>query len=86
MSARYRPRPPTMAAHRPDPNLTVTINGERHEVPTGTSVAELLERLRVDPRHSAVERNRTIVPRSAFATTPLVAGDELEIVTLVGGG
>ena len=34
----------------------------------------------------AVERNRDVVPQSRHAETVLAAGDELEVVTLVGGG
>jgi thiamine biosynthesis protein ThiS len=36
--------------------------------------------------HSPVELNRRIVPRSRYAATSLADRDELEIVTLVGGG
>jgi thiamine biosynthesis protein ThiS len=34
----------------------------------------------------AVERNRELVPRDRWATTPLSDGDKLEIVHFVGGG
>ncbi len=67
-------------------NLRVTINGEQHELPPSSSVATLLARLGIDARHTAIERNRELVPRSRFDSTPLASGDVLEIVTLVGGG
>ena len=66
--------------------LTLTVNGERREVPPGTTVADLLASLAVPPRGTAVERNRELVPRSAHDRTALEAGDAVEIVTLVGGG
>ncbi|MHC4079541.1 MAG: sulfur carrier protein ThiS [Planctomycetota bacterium] len=33
-----------------------------------------------------MERNRKIVPKARHGDTPVEAGDQLEIVTLVGGG
>lgn len=66
--------------------ITATINGERLELTLGTTVQQLCERFRADPRHTAVERNLAILPRQAFATTIVAEGDVLEIVTLVGGG
>jgi thiamine biosynthesis protein ThiS len=66
--------------------MDVVINGERKEVAAGTTVAALLEGLRLKPRHVAVERNRNLVPRAQHAACVLETGDRLEIVTLVGGG
>lgn len=65
---------------------TVVINGEAHALDRELSVQDLLARLGLDPRHVAVERNRDIVPKAAFATTQLQEGDRLEVVTFVGGG
>jgi thiamine biosynthesis protein ThiS len=38
------------------------------------------------PDRVAVERNRSIVPKSEWPTTQLAEGDRLEIVHFVGGG
>lgn len=68
--------------------LQLRINGEARsfdDVET-LSVRDLLERLNVDTRHVAVERNRELVPKRGFEEAVLKDGDELEIVTLVGGG
>ena len=46
----------------------------------------LLVALGLDGRKVAVERNEAIVPRSAYDTTVLAAGDSLEIVHFIGGG
>ena len=75
--------PDSPAAESP---LALTVNGERREVPAGSTVADLLAALAVPARGSAVERNRELVPRRDHAATALVAGDRVEIVTLVGGG
>ena len=66
--------------------LTITVNGEAMRLPAGASVADLLERLRVATPRVAVERNREILPRAAYGSTPLADGDFFEVVELVGGG
>ena len=66
--------------------MLITVNGQEREVDEGSTVAGLLETLRLDPRQLAVERNLELVPRTAHAATVLGAGDRLEVVTLVGGG
>ncbi len=66
--------------------LSITLNGAPHSVAAGSSLADLLGTLEIDPAHVAVERNLEIVPRSAFGTILLVERDQLEIVHFVGGG
>lgn len=67
-------------------DIQVTINGEQQSVPQGTTVAELLRALGKEPRYLAVERNLELIPRSRHAECVLLSQDEIEIVTLVGGG
>lgn len=64
----------------------IFVNGEAKQVPAGTTVAQLLAELKLEPKHCAVEINLEIVPRAKHAERLLAAGDRLEIVTLVGGG
>ena len=66
--------------------IAITVNGSAMRVPTGASVADLLERLRVSTPRVAVERNREILPKSQFGATVLAEGDAYEVVELVGGG
>jgi thiamine biosynthesis protein ThiS len=66
--------------------LRITVNGESLSVPTGTSVAGLLERLGMANPRVAVERNRDIVPKASYRDTELLEGDVFEVVELVGGG
>jgi len=66
--------------------MRLKINGEWAEYDGLTMVAELLARLDLDPLRVAVERNKLIVRRATFGETELAENDELEIVTLVGGG
>jgi thiamine biosynthesis protein ThiS len=66
--------------------IPISVNGEAREIPAPATVADLLARIGLDIRKVAVERNLEIVPRSTYATTPLAAGDRLEIVHFIGGG
>lgn len=66
--------------------MKVTVNGQERELAEGTTIADLLAELRLDPRMLAVERNLDLVPRGQHAETQLAEGDRVEVVTLVGGG
>ncbi|HEY4241445.1 MAG TPA: sulfur carrier protein ThiS [Kofleriaceae bacterium] len=67
-------------------SIAVTVNGEARELPPGTTVAGLIGTLGLADKRVAVERNREVIPRASHATTELLAGDQLEVVTFVGGG
>ena len=71
--------------HIANMDIAITLNGEPRAVAAST-VAELLREIGLDTRKVAVERNEEIVPRSTYADTRLVAGDQLEIVHFIGGG
>ena len=66
--------------------MQVRINGEARTFDAPMTVAALLAELGFDARRIAVERNREIVRRSAFAETALDDGDRVEIVHFIGGG
>jgi sulfur carrier protein len=66
--------------------VNILVNGEPREIAIGSTVAQLLESLRLDPRSLAVELNLDVIPRGRHAECLLHDGDRLEIVTLVGGG
>ena len=66
--------------------VSVRINGEHRRMPEGTTIAEMINQLGLDPHRVAVERNLEIVPRSTFAAAPVEDGDDYEIVHFVGGG
>lgn len=66
--------------------LQLTLNGETRAFSDVADVAALVSALGLDTRKVAVERNLTIVPRSAYAATSLVDGDRIEIVHFIGGG
>ena len=66
--------------------MKLQINGEEREVAEGLTLAALLEQLAMKADRVAVELNREIVRRDAWAQTHLQPGDRLEIVQFVGGG
>lgn len=66
--------------------MRIVLNGTTREIEAGTSLTMLVAQLGGDPRGIAIERNREIVPKSAYASTLLEDGDELELVQFVGGG
>jgi len=71
-------------------NLTnlveIVVNGEPAAVPAGLTVAGLLGHLGVDGGRVAVELNREIVRKAAWAETTVEPGAKVEIVLFVGGG
>lgn len=64
----------------------ITLNGEQREWPEPKTVAALLAQLGIDTRMVAVEHNRVVVKRAQYAETRIHEGDEVEIVSFVGGG
>jgi sulfur carrier protein len=67
------------------PEITITVNGERKRVDAEWTVADLVASMNLRGP-VAVERNHAIVVRAEHATTKLAEGDQLEIVSFVGGG
>lgn len=66
--------------------VLVMLNGQEKNIPQDVSVSGLLEHLKMKPQGIAVEINREIVPRSAFETRRIGAGDTIEVLRMVGGG
>ncbi len=66
--------------------IDIVLNGAPRQFATALTVAALLEHEGLLGKRVAVERNGAIVPKSLHATTPVEAGDQLEIVVAVGGG
>ena len=63
----------------------VKINGEWLDE-AGKTLAEYLAGTDYDPKLIAAERNGDIVPKARYDQTVLADGDEVEIVSFVGGG
>lgn len=65
--------------------MLIKVNGQDQELPDGADIHAVLVAHKLTPDKVAVELNRRLV-RAEKYNTPLKAGDELEIVTFVGGG
>jgi thiamine biosynthesis protein ThiS len=66
--------------------MKIAVNGKEREVAPGTSVRQLIELLAPKGAACATEVNRELVPRREQEKRALQEGDQVEIVTLVGGG
>lgn len=80
--------------------VEIKLNGEPYSIESSSTVENLLQQLaknRQSKQNSsqtqsgnlgavAVELNAEIVPHNQFGQTQLESGDEVEVVTLVGGG
>lgn len=66
--------------------MRIVLNGDPYDVPGPVTIAGLLERLDIDSRRVAVERNLVVLKRALFETTEVSDGDQIEIVNFVGGG
>ena len=66
--------------------MTITLNGDKHELAAPVSVSALLQQLDIDARRVAVELNLTVVKKTAYDSSVVKEGDEVEIVNFVGGG
>jgi thiamine biosynthesis protein ThiS len=66
--------------------MRLSVNGKPVELPDGSTFAALLGHLAIDGARVAIERNQDIVPRRSWGQEELRDGDQIEIVTFVGGG
>lgn len=62
------------------------INGKDSPAAAGKSLAEYLDGSNYDVKRVAAEINGAVVPKSRYADVTLKDGDEVEIVSFVGGG
>ena len=69
-----------------DGTISIRVNGAHRRMAAGGSFADLAMELGLEPTRVAVERNMEIVPRSTLGQVLVADGDEIEIVTMVGGG
>jgi sulfur carrier protein len=66
--------------------VQVIVNGEPREVPSGTTVGQLVVTVTDLASGVAAAVNGEVVPRGSWAAWPLGDGDRVEVVTAVQGG
>ncbi len=67
-------------------SVRVRLNGESRELPDGSTIAQAVAALTAAAAGVAAAVNGDVVPRAAWAATPLHDGDRVEVVTAVQGG
>ncbi|MGH3941287.1 MAG: sulfur carrier protein ThiS [Pseudonocardiaceae bacterium] len=66
--------------------MTITVNGEPWELPDGTVVADVLQRLGAPSFGVAVALDDAVLPRDSWPTAVLRDGATVEVLTAVQGG
>ena len=69
----------------PVKTMNLKVNGDARDLPEGETIRTLVLRYNLKPEKVSIELNRRLVRASGY-DTPLKEGDEVEIVTFVGGG
>ena len=70
---------------KPTQSINITVNGKPQKSNGSHSVAQLLADMDVRTNAIAVEVNGSLLVRDNFDRV-LIEGDQIEIVTLAGGG
>lgn len=65
--------------------MQIKLNGEQREVQT-TTVAQLISSYSLNPEAVVIEINGVIAQKQDWPTTTINDGDQVEIVSFVGGG
>ena len=66
--------------------MNCIVNGEQRELPEGTTIEQLLSLLEMSDLVCAVEIDKQLVPNRERGDRVLEDGQQIEIVTLIGGG
>lgn len=66
--------------------MIIILNGENRDIDNNTTVAQLLQSLKLTNKRLAVEINQQILNRSDFNSYKFNALDKVEIVQAIGGG
>ena len=66
--------------------MEIKLNGKNTEIPAGATVQAMLDELGFVQKMLVVEVNLQILQKENFASHVLQEGDEVEVITFVGGG
>jgi sulfur carrier protein len=66
--------------------MFLTVNGQPWELPEGSAVADVIDRLGAPSFGVAVAVDGAVVPRAAWPSTALHEGALVEVLTAVQGG
>lgn len=66
--------------------IKIKVNGKEEQIESSMTIDRLLDTVEVPPNYLAVEVNGDVVVREDYTVRSVDDGDEVELVTLVGGG
>jgi sulfur carrier protein len=66
--------------------MKITVNGETRELAEGTTLAELIDMLKIGEKVMAAAVNMEIVKKDRWHEHRLSDGDRVELLHFVGGG
>ena len=66
--------------------MNITVNGNKTDFDTVSTISDLLDNLSLIPETIVVELNTIIIQPDSYAATQLSEGDGVEIIRFVGGG
>jgi thiamine biosynthesis protein ThiS len=66
--------------------ITITLNGEIHQLKESISIDQLLKDLQLQPTLYLVELNQVALFRSEWENQKIKAEDQIEIIRIVAGG
>ena len=66
--------------------MEILVNGQEKKYNYNLSLEDLIMELGLNNEKIAIEVNNEIVPRSQLKNKLIVDGDNIEIITAVGGG
>ncbi|MCD7878599.1 MAG: sulfur carrier protein ThiS [Candidatus Gastranaerophilales bacterium] len=66
--------------------IQITVNGNSIKIKENACITDVLEMQNLSAPMFAVEKNRQIIPKSEYNSCILKEGDNIEIVSFVGGG
>jgi sulfur carrier protein len=66
--------------------MICTINGKELSFDVSVAVTDLLADKKLDPNSVVIELNGEVLPREKFSSYEIREGDNLELLSFVGGG
>jgi len=66
--------------------MNIIINGTSQELNSSKNLSDIVSTFCKESKHVITELNGAIIPSNQWAGTSLKEGDNLELVTFVGGG
>ena len=67
-------------------DMIIQLNGKNKEISSDTTIAGLLDELKLVPASVVIELNQTILRPEDLTDCSLKEGDTLELIRFVGGG